>query len=86
MQPRVDGRPQLDRTGHRTESIMRLANRLLQHLYSGTSALVVRELHIEVNLDIGDMVAVLALGAVAGAADLEAHGFGPFDCDGVDVH
>ena len=65
---------------------MRLANRYFQHISRRTPALAVRELDIEVDGYIGDMVAVFALGAVAGAADLEAEGLGPFDGDRVDVH
>ena len=65
---------------------MGLANRFLQHVYGRTPFLAVRELTSKSTLDIGDMVAVRALGAVAGAADLEANGFGPLDRDGVDVH
>ena len=53
---------------------MRLANRYFQHVARRTPTLGVRELDVEVDGDVGDMVAVLALSAVAGAADLEAGG------------
>jgi hypothetical protein len=65
---------------------MRLADRLVEHGYRGLPLLAVGELHIEVDLNVGDMVAVLALGAMAGAADVEACGFGPLDGNGVDIH
>jgi hypothetical protein len=49
-------------------------------------ALAVRELDIEVDLDVSEVVAVRGLDAVARAADLETVGLGSFDGNGVHVH
>ena len=67
MKPGVDGRRQFDGPSYRAESIMGLAYRFLQYVYGGAPFISVRELHVEVDMDIGDMVAVRALGGLAGA-------------------
>ena len=65
---------------------MRLADRCFEHVCGGSPALAVRELDIEVDLDIGEVVAMNGPGVVAGAADLEAGGLGSLDGDCIDVH
>jgi len=86
MQPGADGRRKLDRTGHRAESIMRLADCYLQHIGRSHPALGVWELDVEVDLDTGETVAVPVLGVLARAVELESAGFGPFDGYGIDIH
>ena len=60
----ADRRRKLDRTRHCAEPIMRLANRDLEYIGGGSSALAVRELDIEVDLDVSDVVPVRTLGLV----------------------
>src|SRR6185436_3279383 len=86
MQTGVDRCSQLYRPGHGTKSIMRLTNRDFQYVRRRSPTLAVRELDIKVHLDLGQMVAVLVLGVVSRAADIEAAGLGPFDGYGVDIH
>src|SRR4249919_4149416 len=49
-------------------------------------SLAVRELDIEVDLDTSEVIAVLGLGVVTGAADFETLGLGSFDGNGVHIH
>ena len=71
MQLSINGRPQLDRTRHGAESIMRFANRNLQHTGSRATALIIWKLHIEVHLEIGDVITVDAPAVVARAIQQE---------------
>ena len=63
MQPGTDRCREFDRTGHGAESIMRLANCGFQDAGGGSAALGVGKLDIEVDGDLGKLIAVPVLGA-----------------------
>ena len=64
---------------------MRFANRDLEDICGGSPALVVRELDIEVDLDVSDVVPVRALGLLTGAGEEKAGRLGSFDGNRVNV-
>ena len=65
---------------------MGLANRFLQHVFGGVAFISVGKLHIEVDVDVSDVIAVRTSRRVAVAAQLKTRGLRPLDSDGVDIH